>query len=83
MRTLSSCYTVSSVFGVGKTKLAKNPDLAANEIFVYPLAAKENWSSNGKEITDFLISHYIYLQPKKSTISNVLKPLSVKQIPPF
>ena len=73
---LSGCDTVSSLFGVGKSKLAKvvakKPDLATKlEIFLDPHAKDEDLFTNGMQILASL-----FVPPyKKSTKFNALRPL--------
>ena len=76
IHALSGCDTVSSLFGVGKTKLAKvvakNPDLATKlELFMDPLATEGELCANGKQIIASL-----YVPPTKhNTNFNDLRPL--------
>ena len=67
IHALSGCDTVSSIFGVGKSKLAKvvakNPDFATKlDVFLDPLATEEELCANGKQI---IASLYVP-QPKRA-----------------
>ena len=76
VHALSGCDTVSSIFGVGKARLAKivakNPRLAKRmEIFLEPNATEEDLYKNGKEILASL-----FVPPtRKNTNFNDLRPL--------
>ena len=78
IHALSGCVTVSNLFGIGKTKLAKtvvnNPELATNlEVFLNPQASDDDIYSNGKQVLSAL-----YVAPtRRNTNFNDLRPLWV------